>query len=791
MQPALGKRYLKEIYMKKWLLNACLLLSLNTLGQLNLVPAPQSVTERPGTFVWPVHLICNFNDTSLKKEAQYLQEVLEQRYQYRISTQYVISKNRNITRKPQKLIELSLSKKDMVNPEAYDLRITDDTIFIKAPHNKGIFYGIQTLLQLIPLEQGHQLPTGNVAIPQVRIQDEPRFRYRGMHLDVARHFQPVSFVKKYIDYLATYKFNSFHWHLTEDQGWRIEIKKYPKLTSVGGYRNGTIIGRYPGTGNDSLQYGGFYTQNDIKEIVQYAAERHIDVIPEIEMPGHASAAIAAYPELSCFPNESSKILESTPWVGNRNGKLVQQTWGVFEDVFCPTEYSFKFLEDVLDEVALLFPSNYIHIGGDECPKESWKRSAFAQALIKEKNLKDEHGLQSYFLQRIEKYINRKGKKMIGWDEILEGGLAPNATVMSWRGEEGGIAAAKEQHDVIMTPGGWVYFDHSQSSNEDSVTIGGFTPLQKVYEYEPIPAVLSSAEAKYIIGAQANVWTEYMNNQQKIEYMIFPRMAALSEVLWTAKEKRNWGNFEKRLPSIFAYYKKNGINYSNAYYDLQSKVISTTTNGIAWQLNTLLPEGKIFYTINNGAWTQYTAPIPVSHNATLQASLQDTKGKNISNIVQQTFMLNKASGKKLTFATPPSKAYEGAGAFTLVDGVQNNRGMSKSGQFLGFSGKDLEAIIDLENSMPINEIILHSFEQTGSWIYRPTSVSFYESNDAVQYKLLETVTNLNSNKHVSYVSRTKTQARYIKIVAQNKGIIGDGLPGAGNKAWLFVHEIEIN
>jgi len=331
--------------------------------------------------------------------------------------------------------------------------------------------------------------------------------------------------------------NTFHWHLTDDQGWRIEIKKYPKLTTVGGFRNGTIIGRYPGTGNDGLSYGGYYTQEQIKEVVKYAADRFITVVPEIEMPGHSSAAIAAYPQLSCFPEEATKHPAKCAWNGDSTGKKVQQTWGVFEDVYAPTEYTFNFLQDVLNEVMQLFPSKYIHIGGDECPKESWKRSAFCQQLIKEKGLKDEHGLQSYFIQRIEKYLNTKGRQIIGWDEILEGGLAPNATVMSWRGEKGGIEAAQQQHNVIMTPGGWCYFDHSQTQQEDSVTIGGFTSVEKVYSYDPVPKELSAANKKYVLGAQGNVWTEYIGNTAKLEYMVFPRISALSEVLWTSAEQK--------------------------------------------------------------------------------------------------------------------------------------------------------------------------------------------------------------------------------------------------------------
>ncbi|MBC7866502.1 MAG: beta-N-acetylhexosaminidase, partial [Gloeobacteraceae cyanobacterium ES-bin-316] len=368
--------------MKKLILCLLTALPLIAVAQLNIVPVPAEITPGEGYFTLSPATRIIVQGTTLDKTAALLNDYMQITAGYKLPVQHTTSS--------ENAIILNFDKPDKAVAGAYNLKISSKEISISGDTEAGIFYGIQTLMQLIPTKK-----TDPISIPQLSIKDYPRFAYRGMHLDVARHYFPVSFLKKYIDYLAAYKFNTFHWHLTDDQGWRIEIKKYPKLTSEGGFRNGTIIGRYPGTGNDSLRYGGYYTQEQIKEVVQYASERHIDVIPEIEMPGHASAAIAAYPMLSCFPKESTKILESTPWAGTRKGKQVQQTWGVFEDVFAPTEYTFKFLEDVIDEVISLFPSKYIHIGGDECPKESWKRSAFCQQLIKEKKLKDEHGLQSY------------------------------------------------------------------------------------------------------------------------------------------------------------------------------------------------------------------------------------------------------------------------------------------------------------------------------------------------------------------------------------------------------------
>jgi hexosaminidase len=541
--------------MKNLFVITLMLTSSLTFGQNDVViiPKPVSLEMHSGNFNLNSKTTVITNK-SAEHVADMLNVYLKKLYGFTLPIKN-ISPSKNI----KNAIILSLLKPDERKKDEYNLSVKASEINISGISNEALFYGIQTFLQLLPPEK----PTdGNVSfeIPQLVINDYPRFQYRGMHLDVGRHFFDVDFVKKYIDLLAYQKYNTFHWHLTEDQGWRIEIKKYPRLTSVGAYRNGTIIGHHPGTGNDDTREGGFYTQEQIKEIVKYAQDRYITIIPEIEIPGHASAAIAAYPELSCFPNESTVISDKTPWSGSREGKQVQQTWGVFPDVFCPSEYTFTFLENVLDEVIALFPSKYIHIGGDECPKDYWKRSEFCQKLIKDKNLKDEHGLQSYFIQRIEKYLNSKGRSIIGWDEILEGGLAPNATVMSWRGEKGGIEAAKQHHDVIMTPTTYCYLDYSQTKNDDSLTIGGFLPLDKVYNYEPIPKELDASEAHYILGAQGNVWTEYMPNPAKVEYMIFPRISALSEVVWSPKDSKNWNTFSSELPEMYKRYDFWGISY---------------------------------------------------------------------------------------------------------------------------------------------------------------------------------------------------------------------------------------
>ena len=545
--------------MRKLLLLAFLLAgSLSYAQEPAIIPKPVSTTLQQGTFSLSATTVL-VTDGSEANSIDFFNNYLQQLYGFHLRV--VPFSQAPATDK----IELSTKVQADAIEGRYSLTVSPTGIAVSGANHPGTFYGIQTLIQLLPVSPYPFPPTAgepiakSLSIQALAIEDYPRFGYRGLMLDVCRHFFPVSFVKKYIDYLALHKMNYFHWHLTDDQGWRIEIRKYPRLTDIGSTRSGTIIGHYPGTGNDSTQHGGYYTQNEIREIIKYAADRYITILPEIEMPGHSSAALTAY-----------------PWLGCTGGPYhVQQTWGVFNDVYCAgNDSTFQFMQDVLDEVIALFPSKYIHIGGDECPKTSWKECPKCQKRMKDNGLKDENQLQSYFVQRIEKYINSKGRQIIGWDEILEGGLAPNASVMSWRGEEGGIQAAKQHHDVVMTPGEYVYFDHSQLKIDDSLTIGGYLPLEKVYKYEPVPAGLSAEEAKYIRGAQANVWTEYIPNTRKVEYMIFPRASALSEVLWSPKEARNWPDFEERLQSQYVRYKLWSANFYRTYMAPTDTLVQT-------------------------------------------------------------------------------------------------------------------------------------------------------------------------------------------------------------------------
>lgn len=793
--------------MKKILVILLLACTLAAPAQLNIVPQPVKAIAGAGSFSLSSNTVLVLQDEGEQNTANFLNDYLQQYYGFRLQTGSKATSN-----------FIRLSTKRFIQPGKegkYEMQVTPASINISGDTYQGTFYGVQTLIQLLPLTKSAILK-----VPAATIEDQPRFSYRGLHLDVSRHFSTIEFVKKYIDYLALHKMNYFHWHLTDDQGWRIEIKKYPALTQVGGWRNGTIIGRYPGKGNDNIRYGGFYTQEEVKEIVAYAAARYITVVPEIEMPGHASAAIAAYPWLSCFPAEKTKIPDNMISEASKRatGKLVQETWGVFDDVFCAgNDSTFKFLQDVLDEVIPLFPGQYVHVGGDECPKTNWKRCPRCQDRIKLLNLKDEHGLQSYFIQRMERYINTKGKVIIGWDEILEGGLAPKAIVMSWRGETGGIEAAKENHSVIMTPGSHVYFDYSQTKNEDSVTIGGYIPLDKVYSYEPIPKELPADKHKFVLGAQANLWTEYIKNSAKVEYHLFPRVAALSEVLWSPKEKRNYAAFDKRLPAIFKRYDMWKVNYSRAYYDINAKITPAPGNkGLLWTLNTSTPTRIVVsefriekkprpgmrdtVMIVNSKPYDYKKPIVVSDRRLFLArnilSGTEKTGYTYGTTITQRFSFNKATGKKITLKTAPSDRYMGnVGAFGLINGASSEKGIS-SAEWLGWSGQDMEATIDLLAAAKLTTVTVHTMEQNGGWIYLPTAIEVFISKDGKNFTSAGSTTDYekdnsgfaSGNMIIKFAPAT---VRYIKVVAKNYGKIPEGKAGAGNPAWLFVDEIQVD
>jgi len=560
----------------------------------DIIPLPNAINHHPQfkkTNKKPFHLSKQtaviISDSSLVGMKAFIEPLLN-------------IKNNN-TDKSQSQIIL---KKEQLNmpPEAYRIQIFSDSIVISAESDAGVFYALQTLAQMIPVGWEQE-----VLLPICQIDDWPRFPYRGMHLDVCRHFYSVDFVKKYIDLMASYKLNTFHWHLTEDQGWRIEIKKYPKLTEIGAWR-----WEKDSSGTDGSRYGGFYTQEQIRDVVAYAAKRFITIIPEIEMPGHSRAALAAYPQFSC----SGKKLP------------VANHWGVFKHVYCAgNDSTFLFLEDVLDEVITLFPGTYIHIGGDECPKAAWKECPKCQARIKSEGLKNEHELQSYFIRRIEKYLISRNRKLIGWDEILEGGLAPEATVMSWRGIKGGIEAAEQGHNVIMTPGGYCYFDHYQANPKyEPKAIGGYTTVKKVYSYEPIPDTLTKAQSKYILGAQANMWTEYIASEHHLEYMLLPRMLALAEVDWTKPKLKNWDDFNRRLQPQFRRFDSKGINYCPGDYSIHFSMIANPEGGDSLlQMESEIYQAEIHYSINNRSEPRdlspiYDKPIDFARGDSIKASI---------------------------------------------------------------------------------------------------------------------------------------------------------------------------
>lgn len=747
--------------------------------QLPIIPQPKSIEIKSGHFVLNGETVIQANGNNF--EAQYLQKAIKQQTGLELK----------ITLNPKTVNKISFLdmllpgvavKTDSMgnrsinrNQGQYSLIINKNEISIAQADPVGNFYGIQTLLQLISSTEKSE-----IKLPCLQIDDQPQYAWRGMHLDCVRHFFPKEFVKKYIDYLAMYKMNTFHWHLTDDQGWRIEIKKYPKLTKIGAWRNGSMVGHYNDQKFDTIKHGGYYTQEDIKEIVAYANERHITVVPEIEMPGHAVAALAAYPQYSC----TGKSME------------VSKLWGVLDDVFCPKEETFAFLEDVLTEVIALFPSQYIHIGGDECPKTRWKNCAHCQNLMKEKGLKDEHELQSYFIQRIEKFVNSKGRKIIGWDEILEGGLAPNAAVMSWRGTEGGIAAAKQRHNVVMSPGSHCYFDHYQGEpKNEPIAFGGFTPVEKVYSFNPTPKELSKEESTYILGVQANLWTEYIETPQHVEYMIFPRIMALSEVAWGTADPDKYKEFQTRMIQQFPLLEKKNINYSKAIFEVTLQVGSSKTgNGVACYLKSADDSNKIRYTTDGSNPTPkssaYSNPIEISKSQTIKAaSFENEKQKSAT--IEQTFHLNKATGKKIQLVHQPHENYSIGGAFTLVDGMLGNR--TKFGRdWLGFSGKDMIATIDLGKKEDIHKVSISVLLSEGSWIYYPKDIAILTSIDGENFRAVTIVQSeeIKAKKGEIVVNFDSRKAQFIKVIARNNGKIAEGFPGAGADAWLFVDEIGV-
>lgn len=751
-----------RIYTLLLLLTTTLSFSQSSDNEYNLIPFPARFTGLPGRFTLAAttRILTVGKDPAQLAAAQLLADQLKLTSGLPIA---VASSTPALAKGKHVIFEKHTAGR--CGPEGYTLRVTPEGVRLGAETPKGYFYGVQTLMQLLPAAvYGHnRAQAANWSMPACDLLDRPRYAYRGLMLDVCRHFMPVSFVKKCIDLLAMHKMNTFHWHLTDDQGWRIEIKKYPKLTQVGSVRKETLIGQY---GEyypqqfDGQPHGGFYTQEQIKDVVRYAAARHVTIIPEIELPGHALAALAAYPELGCEPGKNYQV-------GMR--------WGIIRDVFCPSEKTFGFLQDVLTETMALFPGKYIHIGGDECPKDAWKKSAFCQELMQKQKLKDENELQSYVIRRIEKFVNSKGRAIIGWDEILEGGLAPNATVMSWRGTQGGIDAARQKHTVVMTPGAFCYIDKYQADPiTEPLAIGGFLPIEKVYSYEPTPAELTPDEQTYILGVQANLWTEYVQTPAQVEYMVFPRAVALAEIGWMPAGPRNFEDFAARLKQHFARFDQLGLNYAKRLLDVRAETQFTSENQLQVRLSKLDSDGKIFFTTNGrdatAASAEYIAPITLAKTTTIRAVTVPAGDKPFA----ETFYIHRAKGKPYTYATTATQAVD-PDRKRLTDGQVAASPRDDRPWVQVSGGNDITLTIDLGEVKPVTKVTASFMKKVMYGVLPPKSVEVALSRDGASFaEAIAQPVNEPLEGHwrvVPVVADFKTaRARYVRVTIKNYGIV---------------------
>ena len=775
--------------MKKYLLILSAALALASCGKkaetIALIPQPVSMTTGTETFKLPSNITIAYDSPTLLEAANFIGQTLKEKTGSEFTTTNN-TEDANIT-----LEQWTNAPK----PEAYKLEIDDDQIEIKAADHSGAIYALQTIMQLLP-EEVYGAKHQTYLLPEVEITDYPRFKWRGMHLDCSRHFFTADEIKTYIDYLAMHKLNIFHWHFTDDQGWRMESKKYPLLTEKSAWR----VDRSDKDWNDreplnsekseKATYGGFYTQEQIKDVVAYAKERGITVIPEVEMPGHSSEVFAAYPELSCL----GELQDVTP--GGHYPKDMATA-------FCAgNEEAFTFLENILIETAELFPNApYIHIGGDEVDKKFWDNCPKCKARKKKEGLKDSHELQSYFIKRIEKFVNEKiGKPIIGWDEILEGGLAPNATVMSWQGVRGGITAAKAGHDVVMTPNSHLYFDYYQNNPEEEPTaIGGYLTTKMVYSYEPIDASFSAEEAKHILGAQANLWTEFIPTFSHVEYMALPRMSALAEVVWSPKEARNWDEFSKRLATHNNRLGAMGANYHKGCTQID---FETTYNKEEKKFYvTLISEMygmTIRYTTDGTEPTLesevYTTPISIETTTTIKAILCQGAKKLSKKATERTIGMHKGIGKKIHYTLPADHGYTGSGNTTLLDGFTGSSNHN-DGKFQGFNNFDFNVTIDLGEKTKFSTVKGSFLQSKGTWIYYPVEFIVEVSDDN------KTFTRVGSEKSNVDPRKTPTarktftvegdfNAQYVRIIGKNE-VTAKGLPGEGTVNWMFADEIFID
>ncbi|MFJ1491307.1 glycoside hydrolase family 20 protein [Capnocytophaga canis] len=747
----------------------------------HVVPLPNSIqkttNEQPFLLNSSTKITYPKGDEALKRNADFLAEYVKEQTGMSLS---VVEETAEI----DNVIKLSKGLASD-NKEAYQLTVNQKSITIQGASSAGIFYGMQTLRKSIPVEK-----TQKVVFDAVVINDAPRFAYRGAHLDSARHFFTTDSIRIFIDMLALHNINTFHWHLTDDQGWRVESKKYPNLTVVGSTRSQTVIGRNSGK-YDGIPHGGFYTQDELKELVAYAQDRHITIIPEIDLPGHMLAAIASYPELGCHEGPYS----------------VWGQWGVSDDVLnVGKPETYEFIQTILEEVTEIFPSEYIHIGGDECPKVQWKTNKDCQLKIKELGIKgdDKHTaeeyLQSHVISFAERVLASKGRKIIGWDEILEGGIAPNATVMSWRGIEGGTFAAKTGHDAIMSPMSFMYFDYYQSQDIDQepLAIGGYVPVERVYSFEPIPEGLTPEQQKRILGVQANTWTEYIKTFKHVQYMTLPRFAALAEVQWTQPEKKNYDDFLQRIPSIIKIYDAQGYNYATHIFDLKVDITTLESEGAIQVAFTTLDNATVYYTLDGSEpsekSTKYTEPIKINQDAKVRAVGFRKNGK--TRVFSEDFKFNKATARPIKMLTNIYPSYKYKGASVLVDGNIGTNNF-RTGRWIGFSGDDLEAVIDLGEAKEISKVSFNTNVITGDWIYDARSCSVAVSDDGVNFKEIASEQYSQESKHIQEI-RTHSlgfeplKTRYVKVKITSERSIPEWHQQAkGKLAFLFVDEINID
>jgi hexosaminidase len=682
-------------------------------------------------------------------------------------------------------------EEEMLGSEGYRLSVTIQGIKIQAATPVGVFYGIQTLRQLLPepIVSQSKVSYESWGVPCTEIRDAPRFPWRGQLLDVSRHFLQLDFVRKNLDYLASLKLNVFHWHLTDDQGWRVEIEEYPRLTSLGAWRvdrnDEPWWGRAEQQPGEAPKYGGFYTRKEIRDVIEYARLRGITIVPEFDMPGHSRSAIAAYPEISC-----DGVIRAVATGGIAD-----------ENTFCPgKEVTFEFSETILGSVMDLFPSEYIHIGGDECNKRAWRSCLDCKQRMQDEGLANVEELQSYFITRLEKVINERGRKMIGWDEILEGGLAPNAVVMSWRGESGGIAAARAGHEVVMTPNNYCYLDLKQGSPETEPELGySQLLLSTVHSYEPLPKALSPKEASLILGVQGNLWGESIQGEENANYMLFPRLFAIAEVAWSPASRDDWDGFVQRLEPHLARLEARGIGYAPSLYQVLIEVgEEAVSDGVAISLTTEHGQVPIRYTLDGSAPTRkstlYSAPLTIE-SSTLVTAAAFRQGQQLGRVSARVVELHMAIGKAIESSTQWSKKYHGGGAISLVDGERGSV-LHTDGRWVGFQATDLDVTIDLGESKELADVSLGCLEVQGSWIFYPTTVEVLLSEDGEQFqsvgqlKLEACIQAQGEHKRDFRITVDKQRARFVRVRATNLMECPKWHIGAGGGAWLFVDEIVV-